>query len=336
MNNNFPPKSVAAGAPAQPENQKDGPSRSNCSAAIAHNCPLTCVETCALRPGDKIAPIHFAEARARFEREALHGICDTGRYRMPYYVWGNGPPLLFIHGLGDNSRSFLLPISRLSTYFRCIAYDQPSGHRDGACLRRYTHDHLVADVWALLDHLGLRQSYVLGSSFGSTVALKAMHARPERLPRGILQGGLVYRPLRRAERFLAFWGRFLPGRMARVPLREEMLLKCIGTASFKEAFPDIWEYFLDCSGRAYLAAVAHQARMLHHLDLRPILPAIRQPILLICGDQDRVVPRPHEEMLLQGLPNAGRVVFKDCGHMPSYTHPEILAEVIRQFLTPPA
>jgi pimeloyl-ACP methyl ester carboxylesterase len=41
-------------------------------------------------------------------------------------------------------------------------------------------------------------------------------------------------------------------------------------------------------------------------------------------------------MLLQGLPNAGRVVIAGCGHVPSYTHPEILAEVIQQFLTPPA
>jgi pimeloyl-ACP methyl ester carboxylesterase len=48
-----------------------------------------------------------------------------------------------------------------------------------------------------------------------------------------------------------------------------------------------------------------------------------------------VVPRPYEEMLLQGLPNAGRIVLEGCGHTPSYTHPEVLAEVIRQFLTPP-
>jgi pimeloyl-ACP methyl ester carboxylesterase len=253
---------------------------------------------------------------------------------MPYYVWGDGPPLLFVHGLGDSCRSFLMPISRLSAHFRCIAYDQPSGHCDGARLRCYTHDHLVADIWALLDHLGLRQSYILGSSFGSTIALKAMYAHPERLPRGILQGGLAYRPLYRAERFLAYWGRFLPGRMAGVPLREKVLLKVAGP-TFRESFPDIWEHFLDCSGRARLAAVAHQACLLHRLDLRPILPAIRQPVLLVCGDRDRVVPRLHEEMLLQGLPNAGRVVIEGCGHVPSYTHPAILAEVVRQFLTPP-
>ncbi len=75
--------------------------------------------------------------------------------------------------------------------------------------------------------------------------------------------------------------------------------------------------------------------MMHQLDLRSLLPAIRQPVLLLCGDQDLIVPRFYEEVLLQGLPNAGRVTIEGCGHMPSFTHPEIYAEVIRQFLTPP-
>ncbi len=305
-----------------------------CPAGDAHDCPLACADVCALPPGEQVPPIDFAEARARFEREAVHGVCDTGRYRMPYYTWGDGPPLLFVHGLGDSSHSFLMPIARLSVQFRCIAYDQPSGRGDGARLRRYSHDYLVADLGALLDHLNLRQSYLLGSSFGSTIVLKAMHDHPQRFPRGILQGGLVYRPLRRAERFLSFWGRFLPGQMGDIPLREKVLLK-VGSATFKELFPDVWAHFLQCTGRARLAAVAYQACMLHRLDLRPILPAIRQPVLLVCGDQDRVVPRLHEDMMLQGLPNAGRVVLENCGHLPSYTHPEILAEVVRQFLTPP-
>lgn len=283
--------------------------------------------------GERIVPLDLTETLARFEREAIHGVCRTGRYRLPYYIWGEGPPLLFVHGVGDSCRSFVQPIARLSAHFRCIAYDLPSGYRDGARLRRYSHDHLVADVWILLDHLGLRQSYILGSSFGSTIVLKAMHARAERLPCGILQGGLAYRPLRRAEQLLAYWGRFLPGRMADVPLRAKVLLHTVGR-DFKESFPDVWNYFLDCSGRARVSAFACQAHMLNHLDLRPLLPSIRQPVLLICGERDRVVPRVYEEMLLHGLPNASRVVLEGCGHVPSYTHPEILTEAIRQFLTP--
>jgi pimeloyl-ACP methyl ester carboxylesterase len=275
----------------------------------------------------------LAEAQSRFEREAVRGTCDTGRYRMPWYSWGQGPPLLFVHGLGDSSRSFLMPIARLSAHFRCIAYDQPAGGADGARLARYTHQDLVRDVWALLDHLGIQQSYILASSFGATIALEALRQQPRRLPRAILQGGLAYRPLRRAELGLARLGRLLPGTTAWLPLRR-WLLRRFNPGLFDDRPPEVWEYFVDCCGRPRIAAVAWQALLLHRLDVRPILSQVRQPVLLVCGDRDLIVPPPYEEVLLEGLPNAGRAILEGSGHVPSYTHPEVFAEVVRQFLAP--
>ena len=67
----------------------------------------------------------------------------------------------------------------LADQFRCVAYDLPAGNGDSACLRKYTHADLVADSFAILDHAGAGQAYVLGSSFGSTIALAAMRAMPE-------------------------------------------------------------------------------------------------------------------------------------------------------------
>jgi pimeloyl-ACP methyl ester carboxylesterase len=295
-------------------------------------CAVSCAATCAAHPPG--TPIVLAEALARWQREAVRSTCDTGRYRLGYFSWGSGPPLVFIHGVGDSSRSFLQPMARLSAHFRCLGYDLPAGHGDGAQLRRYTHALLVEDLWALLDHLGVGRAYVLGSSFGATIALAALHARPERLPRAVLQGALAHRPLRRAERLLARLGCFLPGSAARLPARAKVLARAHGPL-FAGRTPDVWQYFLEVTGQARVAAVARQALWLHGLDLRPILPEVRQPVLLVCGDHDRVVPAAYQEELLQGLPNAGRAVIEGCGHTPSYTHPEALAEVVKRFLTPP-
>jgi pimeloyl-ACP methyl ester carboxylesterase len=301
-------------------------------------CALACNEACAAATPAGENPIRLEEARARFRSEARNGTCDTGRYRLNYFSWGTGPPLLFIHGVSDSRLCFLLPIARLSAHFRCIAYDLPCGRGDDARLDRYTHADLVSDVWALLDHLGLARSYVFASSFGSTIALAALRARPERLLRAILQGGLAYRPLSRAERLLARLGRFLPGSMGRLPLRK-LVLRAINQEAFARRHPEVWDFYLESSGRAPIAAFAHQALLLHHVDLRPVLPEVRQPVLLVCGDGDRSPPGARgpasTDVLLQGLPNAGRVVIEGCGHVPSYSHPEALAEVVRRFLTPP-
>ena len=62
-----------------------------------------------------------------------------------------------------------------------------------------------------------------------------------------------------------------------------------------------------------------------------MLPEIRQPVLLVCGDDDPLVGRSCETELLKGLPNARRIEFVGCGHFPYLTHTEVLAEVLRQY-----
>src|SRR5262249_61135839 len=102
--------------------------------------------------------ISLAEALGRFKREAVPGVCDTGRYRCAYYSWGEGPPLLFVPGMSDTGVAFVQPISRLAGQFRCIAYDTPSGRGDGARLERHTHPDPVADALALPDPPPVPQS----------------------------------------------------------------------------------------------------------------------------------------------------------------------------------
>jgi pimeloyl-ACP methyl ester carboxylesterase len=299
----------------------------------AADCPLECADACALHPDVAGDPIDLGEAFTRFEKEAVHHICNTGRYRMPYYTWGSGAPLVFVHGVSDNSRCFIQPISRLSAHFRCIAYDLPKGNNDRALIQHYRHRHLVDDLFALLDHLGLPQAYLFASSFGSLVGLAAMHRQPRRFPRAVLQGGFSWRPLKPLERALVHLLRPLRSPTQKLPLREKMLRKR-NFGPFANRLAAVWRFHVDNTGRTPIKAFAHQLFLMDQIDLRPQLPQIRQPILMVCGDQDPVIGRAEEDVLFRGLPNVGRVVLEGCGHMPAYTHPEVLAEVTRQFLTP--
>jgi pimeloyl-ACP methyl ester carboxylesterase len=282
--------------------------------------------------GTPPAPLTLAEARRRFEREATRGTCDTGRYRCRYAVWGDGPPLLFVPGLSDRGSVFVLAVALLSRSFRCVTYDLPVGGADRARMHRYSHAGLVADALALLDHLGAGRSYLFGASFGSTVVLRLLHDHPQRFPRAVVQGGFAHRPLAPAEWLLARAARHWPGAMNHLPLFKR-LQRHVHHAPFA-ARPDVWDFYLDDDRP--IAAVAAHALMLHGTDLRPILPEIRQPVLLVCGDCDPLVNGRCADVLLAGLPNAGRVEIGGCGHLPYLSHPEALAEVVRRFLTPPA
>jgi pimeloyl-ACP methyl ester carboxylesterase len=278
--------------------------------------------------------LSLAEALARYAREVRHAVCDTGRYRCAYFAWGEGPPLVFISGLGDGPRGFVPVIARLARRFRCLTYRLPAGGSDGARLDRLEHADLVADLFALLDHAGARQAYLFGASFGSTVALAALRARPDRLPRAVLQGGFARRPLAAAERLLAGLARWWPGTMRALPLRTAVLRR--GHAvPFACCPPEVWPFYVEENGTTPIAAFARRALLLHRTDLRPLLPEVRQPVLLVCGDRDPLVGKDCEEVLLRGLPSAGRVELPHCGHFPYLTHPDLLADVVARFLTPP-
>ncbi len=268
-------------------------------------------------PQPRLAP---AEIVRRFEWEAHHGVVETGRYRCRYVSWGSGPPLVFLHGLGDSMHAWMELMALLQEQYRCIAYDQPIGHGDGARIRGYRLEHLVDDLFLLLDHLKLPSATLVGHSLGSTIALGAMHCRPQRIDRGVLVGGFAHRPLRRREWGLAWIGRFLPGRIRIIPKRTRQLEQpdrqaLIQTRSQNGAIP--------------IKTIAHWAFQLHQVDVRSLLPEIHQPVLLVCGDGDPLVPHVCQQELFRQLPRATMFQIEQCGHFPMATHPEALAYALR-------
>jgi pimeloyl-ACP methyl ester carboxylesterase len=191
----------------------------------------------------------------RWQREAEHGVCDTGRYRCSYSVWGAGPPLTFLHGMADRSLSFAPLIALLADEFRCLAYDLPAGKEDEARLSRYTHSDLTQDLFALLDHLKLRQSYVFGSSFGSTIALAAAHAQPDRIPRLALHKGFAHQKLATTEVLSAALSRFLRIPLRKLPGREAVMLRLLPDGLSSRA-PELWDFLVRNTGEIPLSAVA--------------------------------------------------------------------------------
>lgn len=275
----------------------------------------------------------LSAALQRFDAETVPGSCETNRYRLRYCTWGptDAPPLVLIHGLCDLSRSFCMLMSRfVDAGLRCIAYELADGRHDGAKLGRYRHEHFVDDLVALLDHLQLPQVNLLGSSFGSTITLRALATRPERFLRGALQGGFARRPLIRVERALAQLGRTWPWLMGELPIRKLVMAKLEKT-QFEGSPPELFHFLLQNSGLTPIRAAAHRGLILDKLDLRPLLPQIPHPLLMIGGHRDAIVPRQYEAEVEAGVKNVRRVEYAPCGHYPQYTLPDPMAAELIAF-----
>src|SRR5262249_51460230 len=79
--------------------------------------------------------------------------------------------------------------------------------------------------------------------------------------------GTAWRPLRRAEFWLSWLGRFLPGTVRRLPKREK-ILEAVHKAAFADQPEEVWRSFVDWTASTPVATLAHQAQWLHRLDLR--------------------------------------------------------------------
>src|SRR5262249_6807324 len=152
------------------------------------------------------------------------GRWDGPRYRMTYRILGQGPPLILVPGIASTYRIYALLLNRLSERFRTVVYDYPGEHPDDAAnLAQISHDHLVDDLFGLIDHLEIGRVFVSGLSFGSTIALKALHREPRRFPKAAVQGAFAFRNFTRSERWALRLGRLVPGNVARLPLRRTIL-----------------------------------------------------------------------------------------------------------------
>lgn len=283
-------------------------------------------------PHPLVADLH--NAQRRFDAEAKIATVTTPRYRLEYATWGNPThrPIVLVHGLCDQKRSFCLLKNQLvDAGFWCISYELADGWSDGAKLDQYQHPHYAEDLIALLDHLKIETTDIMGSSFGSTVTLRSIATYPQRFRRAVLQGGFARRPLTRVERGLAKVGRNWPWRMGQLPIRKRVMSK-LEAHQFAGCPPDVFQFLIQCSGATPIRCAARRALILDKLDLRPMLGTITQPLLMIGGNIDTIVPRNWEAEVEAGVKDVRRIEFQPCGHYPQYTMPTPMAAAMVEFL----
>ncbi len=279
-------------------------------------------------------PANFRKVADDYDRDARVGVWSGPRYKMTYRVLGQGPPLILLPGVSSTYRGYLLTLRQLSERFTTVVYDYPGDHPDdGAALGSITHDHLADDLFGLIDHLNFGRVFLFGLSFGSTVVLKSLAREPRRFPRAAVQGAFARRKFTIPEKLALWVGRRIPGRSRNLPLHDTIL-----TLNSKSHFPMILEsrfrYYLDENGRTPIRALAHRLDLVSRLDLRPMLPRITTPLLLVHGREDRIVPERSFEELRSAVPSATGLLVPLVGHQPHFTHAELLAKTVGDWLLP--
>jgi len=279
-------------------------------------------------------PADFRQELSLYDAQARVDRWDRPRYRMTYRTLGQGPPLLIVPGIASTYRIYALLLNRLSERFTTILYEYPGDQADdSANLTKITHEDLVNDLFGLLGHLNISRAFLFGISFGSTIVLRALHRRPRQFPRAAILGGFSHRRLAVLERLALQLARHVPGTARRLPLRRAVL-----TYNSKLEFPrnieDRFPIYLEQNALTPIRSLAHRIGMLVDLDLRSILPDITSEVLLIQGNEDRIVPRRDFDLLKSALPTAETMILPTVGHQVPLTHGELLARLLGDWFLP--
>jgi pimeloyl-ACP methyl ester carboxylesterase len=265
---------------------------------------------------------------------------DVDGVRVHYQETGdpNAPALLLIHGFASSTlvwSKVFLPLAQAG--FRVIALDM-LGYGYSAKPRKgeYTIAGQAKVVTGLLDCLDIPRALFIGSSYGGAVAATCALDYPDRVEKLVLVGTVNNnRPL--AFKLMRVFGaplfgdvvsplligsrRLLRRRMKQVYDRHSWVLD--------ERRVEARHLPLRAAGtqRAIIRTVrgwkAERISRDAHL--------IRQPTLLLWGENDREIPLADGERLHAEIPGSRMIVFLNCGHLPHEEYPEAFTDLVVDF-----
>lgn len=108
------------------------------------------------------------------------------RVELHYDVYGDGPPLLLIMGLGTPMWGWEPQVRAFSGRFKVIAFDNRGVGRSEIPITPFTVGDMAADAVGLLDHLGIARAHVMGASMGGFIAQTFALDHPDRVDRLVL------------------------------------------------------------------------------------------------------------------------------------------------------
>jgi pimeloyl-ACP methyl ester carboxylesterase len=261
-----------------------------------------------------------------------------------YLTAGEGPPLLLLHGVGDNAFDWQWVMPALAHTYQVYALDLPGSGDSAKPLPDYSPAFFARFATAFLDALGVERAAVVGNSLGGLVGLRLALSDPERVAAlGLVSSGGLGREVTYALRSLALpgygklavaWGKRRPGALQRALGRSALLFArpwCVPREWIKEQYrlarlPGFLE--------AQLATVRAQVGLRGQREvLVDRLSHLKVPTLVVWGARDRVLPYSQGQEAAARLPEGTLGLVPDCGHAPHVEQPERFASGLGEFLS---
>ena len=262
-------------------------------------------------------------------------------YSVYYEDFGQGQPVILIHGWPLSSKSWEPQVSALlDAGYRVITYDRRGFGKSGASLDGYDYNSLTADLEELISNLDLQNVVLVGFSMGggevvryltnngsdnvAKVALissiiplvKQREDNPDGVPEGDLNEILENVKKDRVTFLESFHKNFY---------NYGLLSQSVSQAQLN--------YDWSIASNASPIATLKCAESWANTDFRPELQNVTVPTLIVHGDDDKVVPiATAGDQAAKGIPNSEYHIIEGAPHGLNVTHAEELNQILINFL----
>jgi pimeloyl-ACP methyl ester carboxylesterase len=238
------------------------------------------------------------------------GYAPVNGIKVWYAAFGEGEPVVFLHGGLANANYWGLQIPAVAQHYRTIVMESRGHGRSTRDDRPYGYDLMADDVVALLDFLKIERAAIVGWSDG-----------------GILGLDLAIRHPGRVSKVFAFAANTDPSGVIDGTEKNPTFAAYIERAGHEyaklSATPNGYNAFVDAISKMWATQPNWTAQQ---------LGAIKTPVLVVDGDHDEAIKRSHTEQIAAQVPGAGLLILPDTSHFAFLQDPDQFTWHILHFL----
>ena len=258
-------------------------------------------------------------------------------------TYGEGhPAFILLHGFGANLFSWHEIMGPLSHYGKVIAFDRPGFGLTERPLEwqgqnPYSAEAQTSLVVGLMDYYGIQQAILIGNSAGGAISMQVALSNPERVKALILVDPAVYttggfpgwlKPVLNTPQM----DRLGPLLVRRIQSGGLDLLQKAWHNPGNISDETVDYYTIALRAENWDSALWEVTRAYQESNLDEKLNDFSIPILVITGDDDRIIPTEDSVRLANELPGATLAIIKDAGHVPHEEQPIAFMETVQSFL----
>jgi len=266
---------------------------------------------------------------------------SVNHHRTAYIRYGEGPPLVLLHGYIGSIWNWEHQIEALGRRFTLFIPDVLGQGLSDKPRIAYTPALYIEWLRGFVDAVGVKRVHFAGNSMGAGLALGLALTYPDRIDRLILISGFPANVLTQANGpYLKLLSRLGSGILFGLAYR------LMGRRAFRKFLRGVvWDRDLITPAvveRAYRLRKDHGlARPLWSslttvrdwdAHYAPRIGALTAPILILWGSHDRFFPLSVGEELHRLIPSSRLTVIPNAGHLPMWERPEVVNRLIEEFL----